>query len=87
MGISSSQRAAKAIAGGLFAGLLSCGIPTFPAHASEHALFNEVWQNVKENYYDGTFNGVDWDELRTRFLSFPSVWSLSSQAFLPPPRI
>src|SRR5262245_26937005 len=30
-------------------------------------VFEEVWQTVRDRYYDPSFNGVDWHAVRTRY--------------------
>jgi carboxyl-terminal processing protease len=30
-------------------------------------IFDDVWQTINENYYDPTFNGVDWQAVRQRY--------------------
>jgi tricorn protease len=30
-------------------------------------MFHEAWANVEENFYDGTFHGQDWRQLRQRY--------------------
>ncbi len=34
------------------------------------AVFNEVWQNVNDNFYDPKFNGIDWKTLREKYEPF-----------------
>ncbi len=33
-------------------------------------MFDEVWANVEENFYDETFHGVDWANMKQRYSSF-----------------
>ncbi len=33
-------------------------------------MFDEVWANVQENYYDETFHGVDWEKMKLRYRKF-----------------
>ena len=30
-------------------------------------IFEEVWRTINDEYYDPTFNGVDWQDVRTRY--------------------
>ena len=39
----------------------------FPEESSKE-LIDEVWQLVDRTYLDGTFNQLDWDEVRTEYL-------------------
>ena len=32
-------------------------------------LFDQVWKLVHDEYYDSKFNGVDWDKIRSRYLT------------------
>ncbi|GAB4376032.1 MAG: S41 family peptidase [Elainellaceae cyanobacterium] len=41
--------------------------PTFSQESTQSALFQEVWQTVNENFFDPTFNGVDWQALRDTY--------------------
>ena len=33
-------------------------------------MFDEVWANVEENFYDGEFHGVDWEAMRDRYRAY-----------------
>jgi len=30
-------------------------------------VFEKVWKDIDDHYYDKTFNGVDWDAVHTRY--------------------
>lgn len=30
-------------------------------------IFEKVWKEIRDHYYDSAFNGVNWDEIRTRY--------------------
>ena len=30
-------------------------------------IFEKVWQEIRDHYYDSSFNGVNWDDVRTRY--------------------
>ena len=34
---------------------------------SRTEIFQEVWQNVRDNFFDPHFNGIDWDAAQKRF--------------------
>jgi carboxyl-terminal processing protease len=47
--------------------------PASPA-ASQHLsvkarreVFEKVWKDIRDHYYDSAFNGLDWDGIRTRY--------------------
>lgn len=41
-------------------------------------MFDEVWANLDENYYNETFNGVDWRKIRERYAGYlPYIQSRS----------
>lgn len=33
-------------------------------------MFFETWANMSENFYDGTFRGLDWERVRDRYASY-----------------
>ncbi len=33
-------------------------------------MFDEVWANVEENFYDGDFHGVDWANMRKKYAEY-----------------
>src|SRR5699024_10924855 len=33
-------------------------------------MFDEVWANLEENYYNEDFNGIDWKEVRDRYADY-----------------
>ncbi len=33
-------------------------------------MFYETWANIEENYYDGNFHGVNWENIRDRYSEF-----------------
>lgn len=41
--------------------------PVFSQESLEEKVFNEVWQTVSENFYDDTFNGIDWAAMRDKY--------------------
>jgi carboxyl-terminal processing protease len=41
-------------------------------------VFERVWQEIHDSYYDPAFNGVNWDEVHTRYL--PLVQATKSDA-------
>jgi carboxyl-terminal processing protease len=41
--------------------------PITPEAAKRHESFAIVWRTVKDNFYDPTFGGVDWDEVLERY--------------------
>jgi carboxyl-terminal processing protease len=43
---------------------------------TRQAVFERVWKEIHDHYYDPTFNGVNWDEIRSRYL--PQVESAKS---------
>ena len=50
--------------------LVLCGvaIPNLPSIGqSQSNTFEQVWQTVNENFYDPNFNGVNWDDIKTRY--------------------
>lgn len=65
--------------GGAFLMFASAGAVSAPAsglsaHSAAAAparrrlqLFDYVWSEIRDKYYDSSFNGVDWEEVRTRF--------------------
>lgn len=55
--------------GGLLAVLLCILIPTTLSALKppQVAVFEEVWQTVRDNFYDPNFNGVDWKNLRQKY--------------------
>jgi len=38
-------------------------------------ILDEVWQTINDNYYDPTFNGVDWPAVRERYLKLAETAS------------
>ncbi|MDQ3819821.1 MAG: hypothetical protein M3362_19400, partial [Acidobacteriota bacterium] len=46
-------------------------MPSLAAHNvasdSRLAVFDDVWETVRERYYDATFHGLDWEMERERF--------------------
>src|ERR1700730_10024687 len=30
-------------------------------------IFEKVWREIRDRYYDASFNGVNWDEIHTRY--------------------
>jgi tricorn protease len=41
-------------------------------------MFTETWANVKENFYNETFHGLDWEKVKTKYLEYlPNVQSRS----------
>lgn len=55
----------------LAAALLALATPAFaaPPDPGEERLrvFDQVWSEVRDNYYDPGLNGVDWDAVRVRY--------------------
>lgn len=35
-------------------------------------IFEETWAQVKENYYDENFHGIDWDKMKERYRQYAS---------------
>jgi carboxyl-terminal processing protease len=35
---------------------------------ARHDVFEKVWKEIHDRYYDPAFNGVNWDEVRTKYL-------------------
>lgn len=33
-------------------------------------MFYETWAGIEENFYDGTFHGVDWDAIKDRYVAY-----------------
>src|SRR5699024_8571485 len=33
-------------------------------------MFDEVWANLNENYYHENFNGVDWQAVKSRYITY-----------------
>ncbi len=52
------------------------------ASAARIATFETVWKIVNEKFYDPAFNGVDWQEVRTRYA--PRVAAIATDAELYP---
>lgn len=52
------------------------------AAAARMATFETVWKIVNEKFYDPTFNGVDWQDVRTRYA--PRVAGIANDADLYP---
>jgi carboxyl-terminal processing protease len=53
---------------------------------SRKKIFEKVWKAIRDHYYDSSFNGVNWDEVHTRYLplveaskSDPEFYALMSQ--------
>ncbi|MBD2462584.1 peptidase S41 [Oscillatoria sp. FACHB-1407] len=41
--------------------------PVLSQESLEEKVFNEVWQTINANFYDDTFNGVDWASQRDKY--------------------
>ena len=39
-------------------------------HEEFQQVFDEAWAQVKENYYDENFHGVDWDAMKRRYQAY-----------------
>ena len=47
--------------------LTSASPPDLSAKA-RYDVFERVWKEIRDHYYDPAFNGVNWDEVRTKYL-------------------
>lgn len=56
--------------------------PATDAAAARMATFETVWEIVNEKFYDPTFNGVDWADVRVRYA--PRVAAVENDADLYP---
>lgn len=43
------------------------GRPSAPPHDASAALFDEVWQTVRDHFYDSTLHGLDWQAVHDRY--------------------
>jgi len=43
------------------------GLPAGAAEPTAEALFTEVWERVRQDFYDPALRGVDWEEARQRY--------------------
>src|SRR5215470_12060945 len=34
---------------------------------ARHQVFEHVWKEIHDHYYDPAFNGVNWDQMRTKY--------------------
>ncbi|MAL16091.1 MAG: peptidase S41 [Balneola sp.] len=42
--------------------------------AEFNQMFEELWANIEENFYNDTFHGINWEEIRDRYRTYlPSV--------------
>lgn len=41
--------------------------PVLSQESLEEKVFNEVWQTVNQNFYDDSFNGVDWGAIQDKY--------------------
>jgi carboxyl-terminal processing protease len=41
--------------------------PVLSQESLEEKVFNEVWETIDENFYDETFNGIDWAAMRDKY--------------------
>jgi carboxyl-terminal processing protease len=53
---------------GLFVLLVCVIAPAIPTN-SQAEVFEQVWQTVRDNFYDSKFNGVDWSAMRQKYRS------------------
>lgn len=53
----------------LLATMFFCGqpAPLFASTPSRTEVFEQVWQTVKDNFFDPKLRGVDWDAMRQRY--------------------
>ncbi|HEX8503118.1 MAG TPA: S41 family peptidase [Pyrinomonadaceae bacterium] len=42
------------------------GVESYATPEARLRIFDEVWEQVRERYFDPTFQGVDWEEVRAR---------------------
>jgi carboxyl-terminal processing protease len=40
---------------------------TYAHHGDARAIYHQAWELVKDNYYDPTYNGHDWNELEHKY--------------------
>jgi carboxyl-terminal processing protease len=43
--------------------------PVLSQSYSQIRLFDSAWETVKDNFFDPNFNGVDWEQMRSRYQS------------------
>ncbi|MGV0026338.1 S41 family peptidase [Phormidesmis priestleyi] len=62
------RSAIMALISGLIVLLVCVIAPAIPTN-SQPEVFDQVWQTVRENFYDPKFNGVDWSAMRQKYRS------------------
>jgi carboxyl-terminal processing protease len=64
-------RANKSIASFLAIITIFCSIYVYPGvsqtSSSQVEVFEQVWETVNDNFFDPDFNGVDWEQIRTKY--------------------
>src|SRR5215213_8670977 len=53
-----------ALAPGTVARREDAGVGSYSTAEARLRIFDEVWEQVRERYFDASFHGVDWDEAR-----------------------
>jgi carboxyl-terminal processing protease len=46
---------------------LAIGAPSLDAGEKQLKLFDQVWKQIREEYFDQTFHGIDWDHMRSKY--------------------
>src|SRR5208282_2708853 len=41
--------------------------PTYGRHNDARGIYHQAWELVKDNYYDPTFNGHEWNDLEHKY--------------------
>src|SRR5258707_10737446 len=47
---------------------LASAAPPELSSKTRHDVFEKVWKEIHDRYYDPAFNGVNWDEVRAKYL-------------------